>query len=244
MRFMLQSTVLVLTGVLSAPLSAQVSAASDEPAVQKAYSWVDLSACKRPKRRPPAVPAEDYEEYNFERRFLALEPGRPCIVMDSFIERLFGSSSPGMRTLGTRKYRFENGKWVHLPLIFPYFPYAIRRLSDGRVFYIVAMLQEDVGDNMVASSWSTDVFTLRADGTQQRDFDPIVAIDTAEAPHGEMLQGLAVVLSSRLRLGLLKPASAEHLDRERKRIRRLLKTAWETVPPANRVAVDAEGLPR
>lgn len=221
-----------------------VAAEQVDSVARHSYEWVDLSRCVKPKRKPPAVPPEDYEEYNFERRFLALEEGRPCIVMDSFIERLGGSSSPGMRVLSTRKFRLERGRWVRTPLIFGYFPYAIRRLQDRRVFYVEALLEEDIGDSMVVGHWNTDVYSLGTRTAPGQGPTDASVIDSVSGPKGDVLQGLAVVLSQRLRSGQLKPATQADAETERKRIRLLLSTAWETLPPAQRVPVDTDGLPR
>lgn len=225
---------------------AHVSAAQAQsvPGTLQDFAWVDLSDCRKPKLKPPAVAPEDYEEYNFERRFLALEEGRPCIVMDSFIERLSGSASPGMRTLGTRKYRFEHGKWVYAPIAFGYFPYAIRRNQDGRTFYVEALLAEDLLDGSIGSLWSPQVYSWKGQESNRTTVTDASAIDWIQKPEGAVLQGLAVVLTQRLRSETSKPATQERAERERKRIRQLIETAWETLPPAERVAVDADGLPR
>lgn len=208
------------------------------------FVWVDLSDCSKPKLKPPALPPEDYEEYNFQRRYLALEAGRPCVVMDSYIERLGGSPSPGMRTLGARKYRLERGKWMDAPIAFRYFPYAIRRQQDGRIFYIVAMLWMDVGDNMVVGHWDPEVYALNARALSGQAPADASDIDFISEPQGAVLQGLAVVLNQRLKAGLTKTSSQEETDTEHRRIRLLLKSAWEHLPPSERVAVDADGLPR
>lgn len=218
--------------------------ANPDARLRQDFAWVDLNDCPRPQLKPPAVPPEDYEEYNLKRRFLAFEPGRPCIVMDSFIERLGGSSSPGMRVLGARKYRMERGKWVELRMGMRYFPYAIRRQQDGRVFYVEATLWEDVWDNMAVGSWSPSVYSLQDSDPSEQAPGTAPRIRYLTEPQGAVLQGLAVILHQRLTAGLIKTASKDGVELERKRIRQLLQTAWEHLPPSERVSVDAEGLPR
>jgi hypothetical protein len=247
MSFRLSTQSLVGALVLSALSQASMAQQQLTSAVavgRPDFAWVDLSACPIPKLKPPAVPREDYEEYNLKRRFLAFEPGRPCIVMDSFIERLGGSSSPGMRTLGARKYRLERGKWVDLRMAFLYFPYAIRRQQDNRVFYVEAPLWEDVWDNMAVGSWSPSVYTLEDSVTAGQTRTDATAIGYLTEPQGAVLQGLAVILHQRLKAGLIKTASQDDVELERKRIRLLLQTAWEHLPPPERVPVNADGLPR
>jgi hypothetical protein len=207
------------------------------------YEWVDLGDCRKPKVKAPRLPREDYEEYNFQRRFLSLAPGRTCFIMDTFIERLGGSSSPGMRAIGTRAYRLERGKWVSTGFAFSFFTYAIRRRQDGRIFYVEALLEHDLMDGSLGRHWSPEVLTSSS-AEESPSFEgemySISRVDDSRAP---VLQGMAVVLSQRLRSMPKEPASEEDRERERIRIRKLLGTAWETLPPESRVKVDAEGMP-
>lgn len=224
----------------------QVSLAQPQAtsAARQEFAWIDLNDCRKPKLKPPALPPEDYEKYNFQRRYLAFEAGRPCIVMDAYIERLGGNSSPGMRTLGARKFRLHRGKWVEAPMVFRYFPYALRRQQDGRLFYIVALLREDIADGTLGSHWYPEIYSAEpaiASGNAPADAS---AIDTVTEPQGTVLQGLAVVLYQRLKGGQTETSSQEQVDTERRRIRLLLQSAWEHLPPSERVAVDADGLPR
>lgn len=244
MSFLISVQMFMVALTLAAFSDALAAQAQSASSTRQDFAWVDLNDCRKPKQKPPAIAPEDYEEYNLQRRYLAFEAGRPCIVMDSFIERLGGSSSPGMRTLGARKYRLERGKWVEASMAFLFFPYAIRRQQDGRLFYIVAMLREDVSDGTVGSHWYPLVYSAEPATPSAQAPADASNIDFVSEPQGAVLQGLAVVLNQRLKAGLIKTRSQEDADRERRRIRQLLKTAWETVPVAERVAVDADGLPR
>lgn len=247
MSFRLSTQSLVGALVLSALSRASMAQQHPTSAVavgRPDFAWVDLSACPIPRLKPPVVPPEDYEEYNFQRRYLAFEAGRPCIVMDSYIERLGGNSSPGMRTLGARKFRLERGKWVEASMVFLYFPYAIRRQRDGRLFYVMALVPEDIRDGTVGRPWAPRTYSaLPASPGGQAPVNASDILPTEET-QADVLQGLAVVLNQRLNAGLIKVAAQEDAEIERQRIRLLLQTAWEHLPPPERVPVNADGLPR
>lgn len=230
---------------LSASCLVSASAAEQVGATARAdFDWIELAQCRKPAAKAPRLPRDTYEKYNFQRRFLGLEIAKPCFVLDAYIERLGGNPSPGMRTMGARRFHYSNGEWFGRGSAFRHFPYALRRKQDGQIFYVVAMLGEDVGDNTAAGGWNPDVF-VRApveDGDAVEKSGP--TFDSYQEPVGAILQGLAVLLADRLRAGNGRGVSIQKLEIERKRIRFLLETAWQTLPMSARVAVDADGLPR
>jgi hypothetical protein len=174
----------------------QVSAAEPRTpsTAYREFAWIDLSDCRKPKARAPHVPPEDYEEYNLQRRYIALVPGRTCFIMDSFIERLGGRSSPGMRTLGARKYRFERGKWVEARMSFQFFPYGLRREQDGRYFYVEALLADDVMDGTIGRHWYPLVYAVKGEGSDPPSEPENPSLDLVQPAPGAVLQGLAVLL--------------------------------------------------
>lgn len=210
------------------------------------FELVDLSRCQIPRVKPPPMPLESDEEYGLERRYLALEYGQPCVLMESYVEALFGSHSSGMQTLGARFYRFGRGKWRETKERFLYFPYAVRDLADGQLYFVVAVLEEDVGVKYPnASGTNPNVFYRRR--TPSEAHAPARSdgvFDRYPGPQGLVLQSLAVLLNQQLSAGSPPSTLESSAYVERKRIRFLLQAAWKTVPPAKRVAVDADGLPR
>ncbi len=228
-----------LEGATAAPRSASAHVAPE-------FEWVDLSKCRTPRTKPSHMPADSDEEYGFERKYLALEEGPWCVVMESYVEALFGSQSTGMQVLGSRYYRFSQGKWRPANQPFLYFPYAVRNKSDGQLYFVDAVLEEDTGVKYPgASGQNPNVFVRRHARPDERSRDSSDwVIATYPGAHGPVLQGLAVLLHRRLRAGLVVRKFEAQDSIERSRIRFLLKAAWETLPPAQRVPVDTDGLPR
>lgn len=234
----------LIIALMSASWLASASAAEQIIAIARAdFDWIELGQCPKPAAKAPRLPRDNYKTYNFQRRFLGLEIGKPCFVLDVYIERLGGNPSPGMRTMGARRFHYSNGEWVGRGSAFHYFPYALRTKQDGQIFYVVAMLGEDVGDATAAGGWHPQVFVreLLKDGDVAERSGP--TFDSYQEPAGAIFQGLAILLTDRLRTGQGSSASSSKLEIERKRIRLLLETAWQTLPPSARVAVDADGLP-
>lgn len=228
-----------LEGVSAAPRSASAHVMSE-------FEWVDLSKCRTPRTKPPYMPADSDEEYGFERKYLALAEGPWCVLMESYVEALFGSQSTGMKVMGSRYYSFSQGKWRPVNQPFLYFPYAVRGKADGQLYFVDAVLEEDAGVKYPgASGQNPNVFIRRPVRPEERSRDSNDwVIDTYPGAHGPVLQGLAVVLHRRLRAGLVVRKFEAQDSMERSRIRFLLKAAWETLPLADRVEVDADGLPR
>lgn len=209
------------------------------------FEWVDLTKCAVPRVRPPAKPAESDEEYGFERRFLAIGPGLSCVLMETYVEALSGSYSSGMQVLGSRYYRVSRGKWHPVRMPFLYFPYGVRRKSDGQQFFVQAVLEQDVGVKYPgASGRNPGVFIRQTDPSKRERTPDSWDFERYSGPQGAVLQGLAVVLHERLRAGLLTSGSEIQDGVERKRIRFLLEAAWQTLAPNERVKVDADGMPR
>ena len=208
------------------------------------FSWVDVDRCEKPKVREPRLPVETYEKSNFQRRFIRLIEGRPCFILDVYIHRLGGSASIGMRTRGSDVWSFKNGRWTTSGTSLDYFPYALRRDSDGQVFWIVAIIEEDFGDDTAAGNWSPTVRVKSKWRGFGDDSTDAPGFDFINEPGGEVFQALAVLLNRRLKAGLLTLGAMQNLDTERKRIGLLLKSAWESMPTTERVAIGADGLPR
>jgi hypothetical protein len=214
--------------------------------VSQAFEWVDLTKCTTPRVKPPAMPKESDEEYGFDRRYLALGAGKSCVLMESYVQALSGSYSSGMQVLGTRYYRFLDGKWHLAQMPFMYFPYALRRKEDGQQFFVQAVLEQDVGVKYPgASGQNPGVFVPQRLSIKGQKHGPgDWAFESDSNVHGPVLQGLAVVLSRRLRAGSLASESEIQIGIERKRIRFLLETAWQTLAPDERAELDADGMPR
>ena len=208
------------------------------------FEWVELSNCRVPRVKPPRVHAETDDGFSFQRRFLALEgEGRPCVLLETYIERLDGSDSPGMRATGSRAYRFERGRWRAVSAGFRSFPYAVRRTNDQQLFFVEAVLPEDVGDSAAVGGWYPSVSHRVPPGARGVLLRPW-RLETTYEGKGAVLQGLAVLLASRLRSNAMPALSAAQQDIEHDRIRKLLESAWTSIPPAERVPVDADGLPK
>ncbi len=225
------------------PLCMARAAPIGTPPTAQGFEWIDLSDCRVPRVKPPRLRPESDDGYLFQRRFLALDEGPLCVLMETYVERLDGSDSPGMRVRGARAYRFEQGKWKEGGVEFLYFPYALRRQQDQHVYFVEAVLEDDVGDSAAVVGWSPSVFqrtAASAGGARAGAW----RFKRLFQPEGAVLQGLAVLLHERLRAGSLKRRSHDELEVERRRIRLLLQSAWEHLPPSERVAVDADGLPR
>jgi hypothetical protein len=119
------------------------------------YQLVDLSACRKPAKAPPALPAESHRIYNVQRRFVDLDQDGVCEVMDVWIERLGDDPSPGMRSLEHGYFRYRAGKWQAFASDLRYYPYAIRSAKAGNIIYIEAPTAADIGDDMALGTQET-----------------------------------------------------------------------------------------
>jgi len=119
------------------------------------FQLVDLSACRKPAKAPPALPRESHRIYNVQRRFIDLDRDGVCEVMDVWIERLGDSPSPGMRSLEHGYFRFRAGKWQAFASDLKYYPYAIGSGKAGDIVYIEAPNEADIGDDMALGTRET-----------------------------------------------------------------------------------------
>lgn len=132
----------------------------------------DASACTKPRVSPPPLGEETYERYNIQRRYIDLDGSGTCALMDVWIERLSGSDSPGMRTLGKRFFHFVNKKWVPFNTDLELFPYLLHSQSTRQTYLIVAPdadMDIMVGGKIIPQaytrgSWAND------DPTQQHKY--------------------------------------------------------------------------
>lgn len=124
-------------------------------AADEEFQLVDLLACRKPAKAPPAPPAESHRIYNVQRRFVDLDRDGVCEVMDVWIERLGDDPSPGMRSLEHDYFRFRTGKWQAFAADLKYYPYAIRSGKAGDIVYIEAPTAADIGDDMALGTQET-----------------------------------------------------------------------------------------
>lgn len=204
------------------------------------FEWLNLSACRKPSLTAPPLAQSSYEKYNIQRRFIRLESGLTCQIMDVWIARLGGSSSPGMRVIESQTFKLLHGRWIPTATGLQFFPYAIRNRRSGEIFYIEAPLEADFDDGMAVRSLRNRVLTApdnRLNSVGYRNY---------KGEAGEIYQALAFLMAERLRQESTAnhPAPAAAAAIAKQRIRYLLDTAWETLPKELRVGVDADGLPR
>lgn len=207
---------------------------------QQDFELLNLSACQKPSLAAPPLPKSSYEKYNIQRRFLRLEAGRHCQIMDIWIARLGGSPSPGMRVIESQTFKLLRGQWVTTFTGLQYFPYAIRNRRSGEVFYVEAPLSADVNDDMAIRSLRMRVLTASDDGLDAIEYR------SYKGEVGIVYQALAVLMAEQLHheLKINHLASVVAAEIAKQRIRLLLEAAWKTLPESQRVGVDTEGLPR
>jgi hypothetical protein len=93
---------------------------------------------------PPPI-REGAERYNVRRRYIDLDGSGTCVLMDFWVERLGGSDSPGMRTLGHSFRHVYHGKWVPFETDLQLFPYLLRSPGTGQT-YLVTAPDRDIDD--------------------------------------------------------------------------------------------------
>ena len=158
-----------------------------------AYQLLDLTAGKKPKGAPPAPFKQGYKVYGFQRRLLDLDGNGNCVLMDFWIERMGGSDAVGMRSLEHRFLRVVGGKWQPFETSLDYFPHALKRRADGKVYLIEAPASEDTGEHMVTRDGGPRVFTV-VGWEQEIGFLPVLALQAEAAKRAEVLRALAALL--------------------------------------------------
>lgn len=98
----------------------------------------DVTACKKPRVAPPPLMEENDERYNIQRRYIDLDGSDTCVLMEFWVERLSGSDSPGMRTIGHRFLHVFGKKWVPFETDLRLFPFLLRSPSTEETYLVVA----------------------------------------------------------------------------------------------------------
>lgn len=178
----------------------------------------DASACAKPGLAAPPRLKESHERYNIRRRYIDLDGGGTCVLMEFWVERLSGSDSPGMRTLGHRFLRAAGKKWVPFETDLPLFPYLLRAPGSGQVYLVVA--PDSDMDNISAGNVQPEVYVRG--GWQIREpgwVDRYVLLPVGQ-DKGRILRALADQLVRRT-------PPEKQTRGERERIRALLFEAAE-----------------
>lgn len=177
----------------------------------------DGTACKKPRLPPPPLMKETYERYNIQRRYIDLDGSGTCVLMEFWVERLSGSDSPGMRTLGHRFLHVFDKRWVPFETDLRLFPFLMRSPKTGAIYLVVA---PDKDIDVVAGTISPEAFVR---GSWKTD-DPTTVHTYSLLPVSEgrshIFRALAAQLEQRT------PAAKQTMG-ERQRIRSLLFRAAE-----------------
>lgn len=178
----------------------------------------DASVCARPGLAAPPRLKESHARYNIGRRYIDLDGSGTCVLMEFWVERLSGSDSPGMRTLGHRFLRATGKKWVPFETALPLFPYLLRAPGSGQAYLVVAP-DKDM-DSISAGGIQPEVYVRGGWQTREPGWvDEYVLLPVGQEK-GRILRALAAQLAQRT-----PPEKQTHGERER--IRALLFAAAE-----------------
>jgi len=203
------AALLLLTG---AAIGAQAAAPENDLVL------ADASACRKPRLAAPPRLKESHERYHIQRRYIDLDGSGTCVLMEFWVERLSGSDSPGMRTLGHRFLRAAGKKWVAFETDLPLFPYLLRAPGSGQVYLVVA--PDDDMDNMSAGLVQPEAYVRGGWQTGDPAWVDSYTLLPAGQERGRLFRALAGQLAQRT-----PPEQQTHGERER--IRALLFAAAE-----------------
>lgn len=178
----------------------------------------DASACAKPRLAAPPRLKESHARYNIRRRYIDLDGSGTCVLMEFWVERLSGSDSPGMRTLGHRFLRATGKKWAAFETALQLFPYLLRAPGGGQAYLVVAP-DYDM-DSISAGGVQPEVYVRGGWQTGEPGWVDRYVLLPAGRERGHILRTLAGQLAQRT-------APEKQTHGERKRIRALLFAAAE-----------------
>lgn len=206
----------------------------------QAYELVGGYECQKPRVPDPPMsgPVDADEHFGVERRFIDLDGGRICQIMDVWVEQL-SPVSPNQRVSHSSIFVFQDGKWTIKGADNPaYFPYTLRNKKTGGRYFLTPVnpSAEDADWVTHGGEW------LKFKGWT--DPEPVRIVPDARWDDPSSLkQGLAVLLTKRL-----TPEELSQPPHEKKNLRALIARDFAHSgnmfqPPENQLPLNQYGLP-